>query len=355
MPTTVMSLCNRALSLIGGKRLVLSATNAALLETLGAAEGAGGAEGGDGRINVTTALDVNLSDLSAEFSGLTGPDGKGDFAFRMNARGRGAYGDDANVLTELGINFMDFPDLSTVFSDGDGDSALDMDARGKGVYRTESGMDVRNMSMRFSNVSGPDRNGDFTADMEIRWTMEIESVYAALAAAGAQQEAVACALSFESARDSLLEMYPWVFAAKEAALAELSAPTGGWGHSYALPADCLRVLELTQSGRSRRVFEITGGTVSCPRGNVSARYTRRARDVASWPPCFQDAFCARLASEIAVAVTGNVVMAQRAGAIAEVAIREGYRLRIIDETPARGSDLYRWDRYFNDDWGEWDS
>lgn len=172
--------------------------------------------------------------------------------------------------------------------------------------------------------------------------------YQGLAAAKAPQEAVVCALHFGAVRDSLLEAYPWVFAAKFAALAELAAPIGGWAHSYALPADCARVLEAFSGGRSLPDYEITGGALSCAYTDIFARYTGRDAAMSLWPSCFRDALCSRLASEIAGAVTGNFEIARGLREVSLAAVQEGYRLGMIDERPARSMDLYRWDRYFND-------
>ena len=134
--------------------------------------------------------------------------------------------------------------------------------------------------------------------------------YEALASAKAQNEAVVCALHFGAVRDALLESYPWVFATKEAALAEMAEPVGGWAHSYALPADCARVLEALSRGFSLPNYEITGSVLSCGYAGVSARYTSGTAGVNLWPPCFCDALCAKLAMEIAGAVTSNFALAQ---------------------------------------------
>jgi hypothetical protein len=172
--------------------------------------------------------------------------------------------------------------------------------------------------------------------------------YETLASAKAQQEAVVCALHFGAVRDSLFESYPWVFAKKSAELAELSAAVGGWAHSYALPADCARILEIIAGALSLPDYEIAGGSVSCNYERVIARYTRYENNVSKWPPCFRDAFCAKLAMEIAGAVTGNFSLAQDMRQIAAAAVQEGYRLGLIDERPALPMDLYQWDKYFND-------
>lgn len=51
-----------------------------------------------------------------------------------------------------------------------------------------------------------------------------------------------CARFYPIARDSLLEMHPWGFATRRAALAELVSTTSAWAHCYAQPNDALNIL-----------------------------------------------------------------------------------------------------------------
>ena len=51
-----------------------------------------------------------------------------------------------------------------------------------------------------------------------------------------------CARFYPMARDQLLEMHPWNFATKRAALSLLSETSNQWQYVYALPGDCLRAL-----------------------------------------------------------------------------------------------------------------
>lgn len=53
-----------------------------------------------------------------------------------------------------------------------------------------------------------------------------------------------CQRWYPVARDALLEMGEWNFATSRAVLAELNNPYQQWQHTYAVPADCLKVLEI---------------------------------------------------------------------------------------------------------------
>src|SRR5690242_389598 len=49
-----------------------------------------------------------------------------------------------------------------------------------------------------------------------------------------------CKLWFDQSRDAVLQEFPWPFATKAIALAQLTGdPPPGWGFAYAYPNDCL--------------------------------------------------------------------------------------------------------------------
>jgi hypothetical protein len=169
---------------------------------------------------------------------------------------------------------------------------------------------------------------------------------AALAAAHAQNEAVTAARHFPFVRDSLLHAYPWTFARRHAAPAELASAPKGWAHAYALPTDCLRMLALvTPGGKAVMRFEAAGAAVFCGEPCASTRYTARIADTALWPPLFADAFCARLAAEMAAAVTGAPGAAAALQQQAVDAVREAYRAGAVKEAPGPEANLYGWDGY----------
>jgi hypothetical protein len=171
--------------------------------------------------------------------------------------------------------------------------------------------------------------------------------YVGLIASYAQEEAVTCARHFENVRDRLLQIHPWVFARKSAAPAQLSDPVQGWRHAYALPMDCLKVLALIKT--PKRLYDLDvyyhrhhhratgamtvahweqlGRTFCCNYKDIQIRYTARIEDTESWnqAPSFVDAFCATLAGEMAVAISGDANLTQLMAAKAQSAIIEAHR------------------------------
>jgi hypothetical protein len=164
----------------------------------------------------------------------------------------------------------------------------------------------------------------------------------------AQKEAVACIRYFAGIRDELLQTYPWVFARKDEPLAELSEPLKGWRFSYALPAGCMRPLQLIWRKRTVAKWEEAGNVIGCEYRPVSLRYTAKITDTTKWSPQFQEALCLKLAADIALSVNadfgGTSGLLQREAGV----ISEAYRVGAIDEGGQIEEDLYKWDRYSND-------
>jgi hypothetical protein len=154
--------------------------------------------------------------------------------------------------------------------------------------------------------------------------------YEGLIGAGAQEEAVSCTRHFAGARDRLLS-YPWVFARKSAAPAQLAGtPPPGWKAHYSLPADCLKVLAITTDGGRRSLFrnyEVVGRVLSTNAAPIYLTYTARIDNTALWDAMFADAFCSLLAGEMGAEVLGEPqlisMMEQRAAASVQAARAAG--------------------------------
>ena len=150
----------------------------------------------------------------------------------------------------------------------------------------------------------------------------------------APEEAIACALFFESVRDGLLHTYPWVFARATAKLVtpEQSPPVAGWLYKFALPEDCVKLLGIIEKHKTARDHEQIENTVECDVSPAVIRYTTRVTNTTKWPMLFQDAFCARLALEIEPSIGGAAVTANSRNYLMQMfqyAISEGYRTGII--------------------------
>lgn len=139
----------------------------------------------------------------------------------------------------------------------------------------------------------------------------------ALSDAGA--EARACRQFYEQTRDALLQVYPWRFAGKTQALAEVAnAEAGKWGYAYSRPNDCLKVRWIrpayavddpcaqTLQQEVSNPFDIEGETLFCNLSPAFLRYTTRVADPTKFPPLFVEALAWHLAVRFAMPLTRDL-------------------------------------------------
>lgn len=129
-------------------------------------------------------------------------------------------------------------------------------------------------------------------------------------------EAKACNQFYEHCRDILLQAYPWRFAGKTVALAELTNDKpGAWAHAYTRPNDCLNVRWVrpeysltdqqpaTQQEEISYPHDVEGGVIYCNLSPAFLRYTHRLTDVSRFSPLFVDALSWHLAVRLAMPLT----------------------------------------------------
>lgn len=134
----------------------------------------------------------------------------------------------------------------------------------------------------------------------------------------ASTQARYCARLYPIARDELLEVYPWRFSTRRAALTSLTLPAtvvGEWTFAYALPAGCLRPFAVyvpgtTKAGEteSYTVEAIDVNGTQAIFANVEGafvRYAVRVIDTTRYPPSFVQALSYLLATKLASPITRN--------------------------------------------------
>lgn len=138
----------------------------------------------------------------------------------------------------------------------------------------------------------------------------------------------ACKRHYESTRDALLRHHRWNFAIKRTILSRLEEdPAFGWAFAYQLPNDCLRVLELNgkQAGTSNSDFEIEGDHLLTNAEVAMVRYTGQVVDARFFDSLFLEALSYKLASAVAMEVTGSLTKK-------EAAERQFRQLALVDAT-----------------------
>lgn len=145
-------------------------------------------------------------------------------------------------------------------------------------------------------------------------------------------EARACLLYYEEARDKVLGEFPWPFATRIATLALVeTSPTSDWGYSYRYPSEALTV-RILPSGFDRVaargspwgipcndwpfgyptipipfriVSDATGKLIYTDQADATVEYTVRETDPTKFDASFTEALEYLLASKIAPMVTGG--------------------------------------------------
>ncbi len=119
---------------------------------------------------------------------------------------------------------------------------------------------------------------------------------------------------YEPQRNAVLTAYPWTFATRRAALAQLSSPTPEWefANAFQVPVDALFVREINSPKSVWKVEANSDGSlvVNTDLASVSIVYTAKVEDPNRFSWTFTDALVSRLAWRMAFPITGDKVLAK---------------------------------------------
>jgi len=119
-------------------------------------------------------------------------------------------------------------------------------------------------------------------------------------------EAQLCKSNWPFSRDACLEDRAWTFATKDVQLAPLAEPTSTqYANAYKLPTDLIRVLRAggVPEYDDRLLWERQGGDIVTDSGVLYIKYIWKVEDPARYSPAFRQAAAARLAADLAIALT----------------------------------------------------
>ncbi|QPT15231.1 hypothetical protein I6G37_09940 [Serratia rubidaea] len=168
------------------------------------------------------------------------------------------------------------------------------------------------------------------------------------------KEAAACNLFYEDCRDAVLADFPWHFATKRVALADLDIEQPDWRFSYRYPTDCMRIISIVSPNGQRYVtpemrvpYEVgsdtegTGRLILTDLPKAWIRYVSRVTDANMFGPEFCDALSWRLAAEINMQITGDAGLGNRAEQKYQQTISAATTLSMNEtqEPPAPWSDV----------------
>lgn len=106
-------------------------------------------------------------------------------------------------------------------------------------------------------------------------------------------------------RRAALRDHPWNFAVRRAQLpASATIVADPYGYAFPLPADCVRLLDV--SGWSRERYQLEGRAILADSaGPLAIRYIADVVEPALWDDLFVEAFACRLAFQVADRITGD--------------------------------------------------
>lgn len=120
--------------------------------------------------------------------------------------------------------------------------------------------------------------------------------------------AKACSLHYDLTRDEVLRAHRWNFAIGRDELTEEEAPPFGWNKRFALPADCLRSLEVNDSEEGDWITDkwvVEGRSILTNADSVRLVYVRSIGDEALTDPLFARAFSVKLAAALSETIRGS--------------------------------------------------
>lgn len=137
-------------------------------------------------------------------------------------------------------------------------------------------------------------------------------------------EAEQCALHYDRVRRSLLQRWPWHWAASRDVLAleALNDKAGAWSYRYARPAHMI-ALRWVNSPLAVRASIANGRPLDTPRETTATsiysdvqhavcEFTRDEEDASLFPPAFADVLAAYLAAAIAMPITRDAAKVKAA-------------------------------------------
>lgn len=115
----------------------------------------------------------------------------------------------------------------------------------------------------------------------------------------ASTEARACRQFYDHTLGTLLQAYPWRFAGKTVALAEVANDRAGrWAHAYQRPSDCLKIRSIGAGD-----YDAEAGLIYADASPAVLTYTAQIEDPSRFPPLFADALSWHLAVRLAMPMT----------------------------------------------------
>lgn len=122
------------------------------------------------------------------------------------------------------------------------------------------------------------------------------------------EEARAANAQYAKLRDEVLRGHPWNFAVERVQLAQFGTdPAFGYAKQYQLPADCLRVLGMSDDTIQ---FEIEGRKLLTDEETAKIRYIKQVTDPNEFDSFFRETLALRLAADLAYTLVNSGTLSE---------------------------------------------
>lgn len=135
----------------------------------------------------------------------------------------------------------------------------------------------------------------------------------------ASAEARACKKFFTITVETMLQVYPWMFAKTTASLAAVTnGKVNKWLHAYQRPIDCLKLRMVSDESLAdympsgdgitlgKHNHEVEGQIIYCDLSPAYLVYTKKIADTTLFPPTFVEAVASALAARCAMPITRDL-------------------------------------------------
>ena len=111
----------------------------------------------------------------------------------------------------------------------------------------------------------------------------------------------------EPAKKTVLNEFPWTFANRIVPLTGASGSVAGYSNVFSKPSDALNISRVYGSDnfKSPSEFRVVGSLIAANVSSGSVEYKAYVSDLDSWPQQIQECLVTRLASDVAITLTGN--------------------------------------------------
>lgn len=147
----------------------------------------------------------------------------------------------------------------------------------------------------------------------------------------AVKNAEVCNQRYDSVKCAVLRSHPWNCAVTRASLSPTgNDPAFGFANEFALPRNCLRLLNLSQLDIPHRLEK---NKILCDEATVDVMYVADIAE-ASWDPLLTETVTAALAADICYSIVGSTSLADYFRALYEAKLKEARFVDATEGTPA---------------------